>query len=86
MPPKGDIFTRSYGLRAGASATSASPVTINALLASTGSGLDQSTTSSSATQSNYICHGCLNNSRSVIFLAVTVRGGLWVIKKDDTSA
>jgi hypothetical protein len=44
------------------------------LLASTGSGLDQSTTSEYRTEFSYVDDGCLNSSRASSFLAVTVTG------------
>jgi hypothetical protein len=43
-------------------------VTIHTLLASTGSGLDQSANTGNPTPTSYLCHGCLNSSRGVIFL------------------
>ena len=38
----------------------------NPLLASTSCGLDQSTSSQGQVQASYVCHSCLNRSRSVI--------------------
>jgi hypothetical protein len=45
----------------------ASLVTIHALLASTGGGLDQSTTTGNRTEVSYVDDGCLNSDRGVIF-------------------
>ena len=42
-------------------------VTINTLLASTGSGLDQSTTTGRWIPTSYVCRGCLNGSSGIIF-------------------
>jgi transposase-like protein len=54
-------------LRAGSSATSAPVVTIHPLLASTGGGLDQPATPRKRISVGYVCRGCLNGSRGVIF-------------------
>jgi hypothetical protein len=64
---RGDLPAPGRRLRARASANPTPLVTIDAVLASNGGGLDQSTTTRSPTHTNYICHGCLNSSRCAIF-------------------
>jgi len=59
-----------YTTQRDAASPSAEPtplVTIRALLASTGGGLDQSTTSRDQIRNSYVGSCCLNSSRSVIF-------------------
>ena len=64
---RGHVPSPRCCLQGGTSAEPAPLVTISALLASTGSGLDQPTTSRNRTQFSYIENGCLNSSRGVIF-------------------
>ena len=63
----GDLPSTRCHLRASAPAKPTPVVTIHTQLASTGGGLDQSTSTGTPTQTNYICNGCLNSSRGVIF-------------------
>ena len=66
-PSRGDLSSPRCRLRRSTSATSSSVVTINALLASTRGGLDQSATTRNRTQFSYVDNGCLNSSRGVNF-------------------
>lgn len=65
----GDLPPPGCRLRTGTPKASPPVVTIHTLLASNGSGLDQSANTGNPTPTRYVCHGCLNSSTGVIFPA-----------------
>jgi len=62
-----EICRHRCRLRTGTPTQPAQVLTIHTVLASTRSGLDQSTTTRTRPQSSYVGNGCLNSSRDVIF-------------------
>ena len=78
----GDLPSPVCRLRAGTPKASTPLVTISPVLASTGSGVDQSTTSRNCSRASYVVDSCLNSIRGVIFSGRHRRSGIKFVTPD----